>query len=187
MKTTVINLIAEPGAGKSTIASELFAKMKWAGKNVELVSEYAKELVWEERNETFKDELYIFAKQNHRMFRLNGKVEYIITDRPLILSIFYNWNYGDLPESFTSLVISEIRKFDNINFFLKRIKSYDELGRNQTEKEAVKMHGDIKQMLDRIIRHDYDEIICKEKDTSDYIFNCIFQKIQKDKENEFEL
>ena len=90
MQTIVINLMGAPGTGKSTIASELFSKMKWLGYDVELVSEYAKELVWEERNETFKNELYLFAKQHHRMFRLNNKVKYIITDRPLILSIFYN-------------------------------------------------------------------------------------------------
>lgn len=46
-KTIVVNLIGSPGTGKSTIASELFAKMKWEGFDVELVSEYAKELVWE--------------------------------------------------------------------------------------------------------------------------------------------
>lgn len=42
--TKVINLIGAPGAGKSTIASQLFSLMKWQGLDVELVSEYAKEL-----------------------------------------------------------------------------------------------------------------------------------------------
>ena len=45
MKTIVINLIGSPGTGKSTLASELFSKMKWKGHDVELVSEYAKESV----------------------------------------------------------------------------------------------------------------------------------------------
>ena len=51
---------------------------------------YAKEFVWEQHQETFKNEFYFFAKQQHRLFRLNGKVNYIITDRPLILFVFYN-------------------------------------------------------------------------------------------------
>lgn len=105
MKTTVINLIGAPGTGKSTLASELFALMKWQGYDVEIVSEYAKELVWEERTETFKNELYLFAKQHHRMFRLKDKVQYIITDRPLILSLFYNYKYGDNSIDFKNIVL----------------------------------------------------------------------------------
>ena len=120
MKTTVINLIGSPGTGKSTIAAELFAKMKWLGFDVELVSEYAKELVWEQRHETFKNELYLFAKQHHRLFRLKGKVKFIITDRPLILSLFYNGKYGDGSENFKNLVLEEVNKFDNVNIFLHR-------------------------------------------------------------------
>lgn len=136
MKTTVINLIGSPGTGKSTIASELFAKMKWLGYDVELVSEYAKELVWEQRHETFKNELYIFAKQQHRLFRLQGKVEYIITDRPLLLSIFYNDKYGNKSENFRNMVLEEINKFENIDIFLNRTKPYVSKGRNQTEEES---------------------------------------------------
>ena len=136
MKTTVINLIGSPGTGKSTIASELFAKMKWLGYDVELVSEYAKELVWEQRHETFKNELYIFAKQQHRLFRLQGKVKYIITDRPLLLSIFYNDKYGNESDNFRNMVLEEIRKFENIDIFLNRTKPYVSKGRNQTEEES---------------------------------------------------
>jgi adenylate kinase family enzyme len=95
METKVINLVGAPGAGKSTIASQLFSRMKWEGYDVELVSEYAKELVWEERMETMKNEVYLFGKQHQRLFRLKNKVQYIITDRPLILSQFYNSKYGD--------------------------------------------------------------------------------------------
>lgn len=110
--------------------------MKWLGYDVELVSEYAKELVWEQRNETFKNELYLFAKQHHRMFRLNGKVKYIITDRPLILSVFYNKKYGDNSNTFKNLVLQEVNKFKNIDIFLNRSKPYVQKGRNQTEEES---------------------------------------------------
>jgi len=114
-KTLVINLIGAPGAGKSTISSRMFSDMKTDGLDVEIAPEYAKELVWEGRTETFKDELYLFAKQNHRMFRLNGKTDYIITDRPLILSQFYNTMYGDKSEAFKNIVLV---KFFIINYSL---------------------------------------------------------------------
>ena len=44
-KTLVVNLLGAPGSGKSTIAASIFSKLKFQNLNVELVSEYAKELV----------------------------------------------------------------------------------------------------------------------------------------------
>lgn len=149
MKTIVINLIGSPGTGKSTIASELFAKMKWDGYDVELVSEYAKELVWEERTETIKNEVYLFAKQHHRIFRLIGKVKYIITDRPLILSNLYNEVYGDNSPEFSNLVMHEVNKMKNFNVLLERVKPYVTKGRNQTEEESREFAIKIKKMLDK--------------------------------------
>lgn len=172
MQTIVINLMGAPGTGKSTIASELFSKMKWLGYDVELVSEYAKELVWEERNETFKNELYLFAKQHHRMFRLNNKVRYIITDRPLILSIFYNKKYGDNSEVFKNLVLQEINKFKNINIFLNRTKPYVQKGRNQTEEESKEFASE---MLNIVKEHCSDLFIidAAENFSSNYILSLL--------------
>lgn len=148
MDTIVINLIGSPGTGKSTIASELFAKMKWEGYDVELVSEYAKELVWEERTETIKNEVYLFAKQHHRIFRLLGKVKFIITDRPLILSNLYNDVYGDKSTEFTNLVMHEVNKMKNMNILLERVKPYVKKGRNQTEEQSREFAKKIKKNLD---------------------------------------
>ena len=146
--TKVINLIGAPGTGKSTIASELFARMKWQGYSVELVSEYAKELVWEQRHETMKNEVYLFGKQHHRFFRLQGKVDFIITDRPLILSLHYNNVYGDKSIEYANFVKHEVAKFDNMNILLERTKPYVTEGRNQTEEESNEFGLQIKQMLD---------------------------------------
>lgn len=170
--TKVINLMGAPGTGKSTIASELFAKMKWQGYDVELVSEYAKELVWEERNETFKNELYLFSKQHHRMFRLLDKVEYIITDRPLILSLFYGNKYGGITEGFNQIVKDEIERFENINIFLNRTKPYVIKGRNQSEEEsnefAVEMLKLLSENVDIHILAD-----CVQDETSNKILEYI--------------
>ena len=172
MKTIVINLIGSPGTGKSTLASELFSKMKWKGHDVELVSEYAKELVWEERHETFKNEIYLFAKQHHRLFRLNNKVKYIITDRPLILSLFYNEKYGDSSTEFKNIVLHEINKFENINVFLERTKPYVKKGRNQTEEESNEFS---KIMYNIVAENTEIHMIekCKALETSEKILNYI--------------
>ena len=175
MKTIVINLIGSPGTGKSTLASELFSKMKWQGYDVELVSEYAKELVWEERTETFKNELYLFAKQHHRMFRLNNKVKYIITDRPLILSLFYNEKYGDKSEEFKNIVLHEINKFNNVNIFLNRTKPYVEKGRNQTEEESDEFSKLMFDIVSKYANIDLNEK-CIETETSIKIIDYIYWK-----------
>ena len=157
-KTLIVNLIGAPGTGKTTIAADLFAKMKFIGIDVELVSEYAKELVWEERHETFKNELYLFAKQHHRIFRLYGKVDVIITDRPLILSLFYNQKYGDNSKEFNNLITHEVNKFQNLNIFLNRINPYVTNGRNQSEEESIEFAKEMEITFKDILHAKLDAI-----------------------------
>ena len=42
-KPLVVNLFAGPGTGKSTVAAQIFAHLKWQGFSCELVTEFAKE------------------------------------------------------------------------------------------------------------------------------------------------
>ena len=42
----IIQLYAAPGSGKSTGAAYIFSKLKMAGVNAELVTEFAKDKVW---------------------------------------------------------------------------------------------------------------------------------------------
>ena len=141
--TLIVNLIASPGTGKSTTMAGVFSKLKQEGYDCEMVTEFAKELVWECRNETFKDELYLFAKQSHRLFRVNGKVDIIITDRPLILTILYNNRYGKKSKQLDALVLSEFNEYNNLNIFLTRTKKYNPNGRNQTEAESNEISYEI--------------------------------------------
>ena len=84
----VINFFGGPNSGKSTKAAGLFYKMNMAGYSVELVNEFAKECVWEDNVPMLKDQLYMLAHQHRKILRLEGKVEYVITDS-LILSYYY--------------------------------------------------------------------------------------------------
>jgi len=145
--TIIVNLIASPSSGKSTMMGDIFSKLKWMDIDCELVTEFAKDLIWEERTETFKDELYIFAKQNHRLFRVNSKVDVIITDRPLILTVLYNNRYGTKSKELNDLVVSEFNKYHNLNYFINRKKKYNPNGRNQTEQESDEIAVDIKTIL----------------------------------------
>ena len=122
-ESLVINLFGGPGCGKSTTMARLFADLKTRGYNVEMVSEFAKDLVYEQRQETMKDELYIFAKQHHRLFRVIDKVDIVITDRPLLLTNIYASLYlpdDEFRSDLKRLVRTTFNNFNNLNIMLNR-------------------------------------------------------------------
>lgn len=139
--TLVVNLFGGAGVGKSTLMAKIFAELKTKGYDCEMVTEFMKDLIWERRGETFKDELYIFAKQNHRLFRVNGKVDIIVTDRPILLTNAYNQDNKELCD----LCLKTFNEYNNLNILLKRQVEYQPNGRNQTEEEAIE--------IDNITRH----------------------------------
>lgn len=142
----VINLFSGPGAGKSSIASDLFALMKWKEYNVELINEYAKILTWEKRHDILRDQLYLLAKQNRMLERLKGQVDYVITDSPLLLCKAYA-QPDYFKESFFKFVDDLYDSYNNINIFLNRKKKYFSIGRNQTEDEAKELDKKVKKIL----------------------------------------
>lgn len=142
----VVNLIAAPGTGKSTIAAGIFEKLKWNNVNAELVTEFAKDKVWEENPAPFKDggQLYLLGKQFYRMHRCRDSVDVIVTDSPLCLASYYLRQIHDPQvitdvKSFDNIVKNLIDSFDNMNFFLNRKKKYNPKGRFQTEEESDKI------------------------------------------------
>jgi thymidylate kinase len=143
-KQKVINFVGAPGSGKSTHASALFAHLKRKGVNCELVSEYAKAATWRGAQNILTDQLYVFAKQYNAQFRLKNKVDYIITDSPLLLSLLYG---GKQSRTFKYLVREKWDEFENINFYISRTKEYNPIGRNQTEEESDEIGAGILQIL----------------------------------------
>lgn len=143
----VINIFGGPGAGKSTTAAGLFFEMKKKQIEVELVTEYAKDMTWEKRHNVLSDQLYILAKQNRRVQRLAGQVEWVITDSPLLLGTIYQT--PDYFSKFTEFAMEVFNSYDNHNFLIGRDFAYQAAGRNQTADEAVEVDDLIKNMLDK--------------------------------------
>lgn len=132
----IVNLFGVPGAGKSTGAAYIFSRLKMEGINCELVTEFAKDKAWEETKEVFKNQAYVFGKQSFKISRCADKVDVVITDSPLPLSIFYSQNDDRLTENFNNAVMDFFNSYDNLNYFLLRTKSYNPAGRLQTEEES---------------------------------------------------
>jgi hypothetical protein len=144
-KPIVINLFGGAGIGKSTLAAHIFYNMKCMDINCEIVTEYAKDLVWKEAHKVLTDEVYVFAKQHHRIKMVADKVDYIVTDSPIILPIIYDNVYGD---TFHEFVIDVFSGYNNANFILERKKRYNPIGRLQDEDEARALDGEIQKLLD---------------------------------------
>jgi nicotinamide riboside kinase len=144
-ETLVVGLYGGPGIAKSTIMAGVFAELKIAEVNCEMVPEFAKEKIWEQSIGTLKNQIYMFAKQYHAIERLINQVDVIITDSPLLLALVYD--ITNIPE-FSKLVLAVNNKLNTMNFLLNRQVKYSTSGRRHNEEEAIKIDNKIKKMLD---------------------------------------
>lgn len=142
----VLNFIGAPGAGKSTGAAYVFAMLKMQGINAELVSEYAKDKVWEEAFVALEHQEYIFGKQSFKIARCARAVDVVITDSPLLLSIYYN-KFPVLGDTFNQTVLNTFNSYNNKVYFIERVKEYNPSGRTQTKEESNKISGELKMLL----------------------------------------
>lgn len=148
--TKYINLFGGPGVGKSTTAASLFVEMKKAGYKVELVTEVAKDFVWEDRQTTLTLQPYITIKQWRNLARVKGKVDCVITDAPILMGCVYSDMFTPhLPASYKQFIIDLHRQELNpsVNIQLKRSFAYDTTGRYQTEDQAKEIDQRIMKIL----------------------------------------
>jgi broad-specificity NMP kinase len=159
--TIVVNLVGGPCCGKSTTASGLFHAMKLKTKQkVEVVNEVVKGYVYSENKEALADQVLITAEQNHLIRRLQGKVDFVISDASLLNGIVYNEFYDDVDNLSTSLSRKLYDKYDNMVFLLPRKPEYDQYGRTQTLEEA--------QFIDELFVKNLDELDIQYYDMREY-------------------
>lgn len=175
-KPLVINLYGAPGAGKSTGAAKIFSELKMQGINCELVGEFAKDKTWEHNEKALSCQEYVFGKQSYRLARCREDVDVIITDSPLPLGIIYNQNPA-IEKSLPTLIMDIYNTYENINFFIERVKPYNPIGRNQTAEESDNLSIDVKTLFKKL----NIPYTCVTGDKAGYekIFNQVLNKLKE--------
>jgi len=153
--TKIINLFGGPGIGKSSIASGLTYKLKKKHITCDNPYEFPKLLAWDENHSAIRDQLFVLANQHRGIVKSYGKVDYIILDSPILLSLTYKSFYksNEYPatlygEQFDELVLDIYNRYDNINIVLKRSKgNHNNSERYQNLEESVELDNVIENSL----------------------------------------
>lgn len=152
-QTKIINLVASPCAGKSTLACELFVYMKKLHIDVEYITEFAKDLVWKKEMEQLNNQYYVCEKQYAILKSVYGQVDYIICDSPLFMGLFYNYyNQDNVSDTLKTaqVVLDRMEEFDNnIYIFIKRNKQlpYMQAGRVHSEDQSSDIEDKLLHLL----------------------------------------
>ncbi len=145
---------------------DLASRLKKSSKVVELIPEYAKDLVWAKRNVALSDQLYILGKQNHRLHVIKDEADIVVTDAPILSCAIYNGETTS--DAFKDVVVETFRQYNRINIYIDRNPKYgyEQEGRNETLEESDAIGVKYTNFLD-LINEDYyrftnnDEIVDK--------------------------
>ena len=131
----VVNFASGPGAGKTTLASGLFFMLKTPGFNVEIITEYSKELIISGDHDKLSDELLVFTEK-YRRLQMMRKVDIVISDSPLLNSCVYSNNqFGDSGQKF---FLDVALSFDSVYILIDRHVSYVPDLREPLEENATR-------------------------------------------------
>ena len=152
MKTLVINMFAGPGAGKTTCAWIVASTLKKMGFVTEYVSEYAKELVWDKDFEKLDGSLAhqkeLLAEQTHRIDRLNGQVDFIVTDSPILLNAMYLKEGTEQERSqYTDQVFEQFSSYSNFCVFIQRGTDFEQEGRIHSLAQSQEIDRQVLDMM----------------------------------------
>ena len=173
-ETLVINLIGGPCSGKSTVAAELFARLKKMGIHCELVSEYIKDRIYEENQTMPKNQIAIFGMEHYNISNKLGKVEVIVHDGSFINNILYKKEDN---QEFDNLIVSEYHKFNNLDFFIKRGNiEFEDYGRIHNYEQSLELDEKIKQLYNNC---GADFIEVESRDAVDKIIPIVLKKLNK--------
>jgi hypothetical protein len=159
-----ICLFAGPNVGKSVAAAWMFAKLKIAGHNADLVQEKAKELAYDGIKIRKYDQLQLFAEQMRREELLLRNGVLVVTDSPIRLGLAYGLKYGfPCVDEMMKVIDSFDADHPPLNIFLKRDEKdvYQQAGRYENREQALEMDGVILGLIGKA-PHGY--VVCPSHD-----------------------
>lgn len=152
--TIVINAFAGPGAGKTTSCLEVAEKLKKQGFVTEYVQEYAKELVYDNNlimlDGHYEHQFAILNEQMKRINRLYGKVDFIVTDSPILLNNTYlnEDKNTEVYLAYSDSVNKLYGLYNNFNYFVERDTSvFEKEGRIHNLEQSIAIDNELKNML----------------------------------------
>lgn len=152
--TIVINAFAGPGAGKTTSCLEVAEKLKKQGFVTEYVQEYAKELVYDNNlimlDGHYEHQFAILNEQMKRINRLYGKVDFIVTDSPILLNNTYlnEDKNTEVYSAYSDSVNKLYGLYNNFNYFVERDTSvFEKEGRIHNLEQSIAIDNELKNML----------------------------------------
>jgi hypothetical protein len=152
----IVNLFGGPGIGKSSIASGVTYKLKKKHITCDNPYEFPKSLAWDNNNEAIKDQLFVLANQHRGIVKSFGKVDFIVLDSPILLSLVYRSVYkgNEYPatlydtEHFDKLVLDIHNQYDSINIVLDRGEGHhNDKERYQSLEESQELDKKIEETL----------------------------------------
>jgi nicotinamide riboside kinase len=144
----VVNIFGGPGSGKSTFAAELFCALKKHHIEAACPEEHAKLAIWSGQPWLLDQQTVMLGRTWETIHALQGKVEVIIVDSPILLCSVYARERE--PVSFHQLTADLHRRTDRLNLLLERDGSaqYSTNGRRENEAEAKIVDEQILTTLD---------------------------------------
>jgi hypothetical protein len=157
----------------------IFAELKMRHISTEYTPEYAKQLVWQEKFEDLNNQYHVSLTQYKMLKCIDGKVDYIITDSPLFLGLFYNRDFENNTSDIIKtecMILDKLKEFNNKYIFLERNETYpfETQGRVHNEQESKRIDAELKKLLEK---HNIKfKVFKSSKDSISNIIDFILEK-----------
>jgi len=154
-KTIFIGAEGGPSTGKSTLAAAVFSKLKKelsTNSSIEFVQEYAKECIYSDWWSAMeKYQFHVIAEQAFRLMRLNGKVDYVVTDGSLLLNVPYLYGFP-YEKTFSAFLLDLESQTEWWHYLLDPPFdfSYEKSNRRKDFEWSLRKHDEIEKYLRKL-------------------------------------